>query len=190
MPMLAFATWQELETQLGVTFTPEDQAQATSLLESASSYLRGVIGQNVYPQSTATFTAWPDMSGRVDLPQWPVVSVSSVERDGAAIDFKYRPGYALVEGDEPVDVTFTYGVAEPPAELNRVTLVLASQALQSLELTGALTSGGLSSVSIDDFRAAFADGGSSTGVALPELQQKALRRQFGRGDVVIVEAYT
>lgn len=188
--MVAFATWQELETQLGVTFTAEEQAQATSLLESASSYIRGVIGQNVFPQETVTFTAWPDLSGRVDLPQWPVVDVSLVEDGGEAVDFKYRPGFVLVGRRDMVDVTFTYGVTDAPEELKRTALVLGAQALQSLELTGGLTAGGLSSVSIDDFRAAFADGGSSTGIALPKLQQDSLRRMFGRGDVAMVEAYT
>ena len=188
--MVAFATYEDLEKALKVTFPAEDRGQATELLEAASSYLRFVIGQNVYPQDTVTFTGWPDLSGRVDLPQWPVASVGAVQQDGVDVEYRFRPGFVLVGDHEPVDVTFTYGTAEAPEELRRVTVVLAAQALQSLELTGSLTAGGLSSVSIDDFRAAFAEGGSSTGIALPKLQQDALRRAFGRGDVSIVEAYT
>lgn len=187
--MAAFATYQDLERALRVTFSDEDREQATELLEAASAYLRFVIGQNVYPRATITFTDWPDLSGRVDLPQWPVASIDSVERAGVEISWGYRPGFVLVDGQEPVDVTFTYGTVEPPDELRRVTVVLAAQALQSLELTGSLTAGGLSSVSIDDFRAAFANGGAETGVALPALQQAALRRAFGRGDMSMVEAY-
>lgn len=187
--MAAFATYQDLEKALNITFPEGDREQAAELLEAASSYLRFVIGQNVYPQETVTFTGWPDLSGRVDLPQWPVVSVGSVQQDGVDVSYRYRPGFILVGDHEPVDVTFTYGTTDAPEELRRVTVVLAAQALQSLELTGSLTSGGLSSVSIDDFRAAFADGGASTGVALPPLQQAALRRAFGRGDVSMVEAY-
>ena len=186
--MEAFATSDDLATLLNVEYTEPEAARVTALLESASDYLRGVIGQDVYPRRTATYTAYPSF-GREDLPQWPVVSVDAIAVEGAPVPFKYRPGYVLVDADE-CDITFTFGYGEAPRELNRLACVLASQALQSLELTGALTSGGLSSVSIDDFRAAFADGGASTGIALPSLQQASIRRQFGQGGMTMVEAYT
>lgn len=186
--MEAFATVEDLEALLNVEYDDAEAARVTALLESASGYLRGVIGQDVFPRRTATYTAYPSF-GREDLPQWPVVSVDAVTDGGVSVPFKYRPGYVLVDREE-CDVTFTFGYSEPPDELKRLTCVLASQALQSLEMTGSLTAGGLSSVSIDDFRAAFADGGASTGVALPELQQASIRRQFGRGGMTIVEAFT
>lgn len=187
--MTAFATVAELEALLKTTYVGDDIAQVEALLDAASDHLRFVIGQDVFPVTTSTYTAYP-MFGREDLPQWPVVEVVSVQRDSADVPFTYRPGFVLVRGDEPCDVTFTWGVAEPPAELNRLTLVLAAQALQMFETTGALSAGGLSSLAIDDFRAAFADGGSETGISLSPHAEKSIKKAFGRGDVHVLEAYT
>ncbi|MEI3845323.1 MULTISPECIES: hypothetical protein [unclassified Microbacterium] len=187
--MTAFATVEDLEALLKTTYEGADRVQVKALLEAASGHLRFVIGQDVYPVTTSTYTAYPTF-GREDLPQWPVVAVSSVKRDGMDVPFTYRPGFIMVGSDEPVDVTFTWGVASPPEELKRLTLVLAAQALQMFETTGALSAGGLSSLSIDDFRAAFADGGSETGISLSPHAEKSIRRAFGRGDVTVVEAYT
>lgn len=186
--MTAFATYQELATALNTEFGDEKK-QAIMLLEAASDHLRHVIGQDVYPQTTSTYTAYPTF-GREELPQWPVVAVVSVQRDGVDVPYLYRPGYIVVADDDPVDVTFTWGVASPPPELKRLTIALAAQALQMLETTGALTAGGLSSLAIDDFRAAFADGGEQTGISLSPHAEKSVRKVWGRGDVTVVEAHT
>jgi hypothetical protein len=116
-----------------------------------------------------------------------VVSVGAVQRDGADIDYTYRPGFILVSGDEPCEVTFTWGYKTAPPELVRLACVLVSQALLPLENDLGLTAGGLSSVSIDDFKLAWADAGASSGMALTEHAEKAIRRQFGRGDIGTVE---
>ena len=187
--MTAFATADDLEALLNTTYAGDDRTQVEALLEAASDHLRFVIGQDICPVTTTTYTAYPTF-GREDLPQWPVVRVDSVQRDGADVSFTYRPGFIMVGSDDPVDVTFTWGVAEAPPELKRLTLVLAAQALQMFETTGALSAGGLSSLGSDDFRAAFADGGEGTGIALSEHAERSVRRRFGRGDVQIVEAHT
>lgn len=188
--MVAFATVADLEAALNKTFVGDELTQAESLLDAASDHLRFVIGQQVFPRQTSTYVAYPSF-GREDLPQWPVVDGSiTVERDLVPVDFKYRPGYIVVSSDDPVDVTFTWGFDTAPPELKRLAVVLAAQALQMFEMTGGLTGGGLSSLSIDDFRAAFADGGSETGIALTKHAERSIRQRFGRGDVGIVEAYT
>lgn len=184
--MVAFAVADDVAARLNRTLTSAEEDWVTVLLEDASAYLRGVIGQEVYPVVVSTFTAWPD-SGRVDLPQWPVVSVDTVERDAVAVDYTYRPGYITVDCDDPVDVTFTWGVAVVPPLLVSFACVLVSQAVLAVETSGSLTFGGLSSVALDDFRAAFADGGSSSGMVLPPIQEAMIRAQFGRGDVTVVE---
>lgn len=187
--MTAFATVDDLEVLLKTSYEGDDISQVDALLEAASDHLRFVIGQEVYPRSTSTYTAYPTF-GREDLPQWPVVSVDAVERDGVPVEFRYRPGFILVSSDDPVDVTFTWGFDVVPGELKRLTTVLAAQALQMFEVTGALSGGGLSSLSIDDFRAAFANGGETTGISLTKHAERSIRNTFGRGDVGIVEAYT
>ncbi|MEK6310293.1 MAG: hypothetical protein V4737_06705 [Curtobacterium sp.] len=177
--MDAFASVDELGTRLGRVFPDEQKPQITQLLEDASTYLRDdVIGQQVYPPRTATFTAWPD-NGWIDLPQQPVTAVTAVTRAGNAIPFEWRPGVVRVDGDAPADVTFSYGYENPPESLKRWTCVLVSQTLTTLELNLGLTAGGLSSVGIDDFRAAFADGGASTGMELSQANQDRLRAQWG-----------
>jgi hypothetical protein len=185
--MTAFAEFSDLQALLGDKITEGQQEQVEALLEAASAHLRHIIGQNVYPQETVTYEAYPSF-GREDLPQWPVVRVDAVKRGGVDVDYTYRPGFVMVSGDDPVDITFTYGVADAPAELKRLTCVLAAQALQMLATTGALTAGGLSSLGIDDFRAAFADAGEGTGISVPKHVEAGLRRRFGRGGVDVIEA--
>lgn len=186
--MVAFATAAELGSRLNRTFTPGAETEwIDGLLADASDHLRKVIGQQVYPQTTSEYTAYPS-GGRVDLPQWPVVEVVSVERDGMAIDYTYRPGFVMVNGDDPCDVTFTWGYSEVPNELVRLACVLVSSTLLPLEAQLGLTAGGLSSVAIDDFKLAWADAGAQSGMALTEHAEKAVRDQFGQGGVLVMES--
>jgi hypothetical protein len=183
----AFATAAELGARLNRTFTPgAETAWITTLLEDASTHLRTVIGQQVFPRQTVTYTAYPS-AGREDLPQYPVVSIGSVQRAAADIEYSYRPGFIMVDGDEPCDVTFTFGWVVPPDELKRLACVLVSSALLPLENKLGLTAGGLSSVAIDDFKLAWADAGEQSGMSLTSHAEASIRKQFGRGDVGIVE---
>ena len=177
--MEAFATVEEFAARLNRTFTTEEETWITTLLEDASTFLReDVIGLQVFPQETVTFSAWPDGLGEVVLPQQPVVSVDAVELDGVEIDFEYRDGVVTVDECEEVEVTFTFGYAVAPAGLRRWACVLVSQALVPLELNLGLTVGGLSSVALDDFKAAFADGGEGTGMSLSDRNIALIRRQY------------
>lgn len=184
--MVAFATAAELAARLQRTFTTDEVAWVDELLEDATGFLQSVIGQEVYPQRAVTFVAYPS-AGRVDLPQWPVVSVDAVERDGVAIEYTYRPGFLMVAGDDPVDVTYTFGYPTVPRELARLTCVLVSQVMLTVEAKLGLTAGGLSSVALDDFKLAFADAGAMSGMSLTPHAEAAVRRQFGQGDMHVVE---
>ena len=185
--MVAFATAAELGLKLNRTFTPgAETAWINGLLADASEYLRKVIGQQVYPQTTSEYTAYPS-GGRVDLPQWPIVAVVSVKRDGADIDYLYRPGFIMVTGDDPCDVKFTWGYADAPNELVRLACVLVSQTLLPLEAKIGLTAGGLSSVAIDDFKLAWADAGAQSGMTLTEHAEAAVKQQFGQGGILVME---
>lgn len=180
----AFATYQDLEARLNRVFTVGEQEWITTLLEDASTYLReDVIGLQVYPQSTVTFTAYP-VNGEIVLPQQPAQSVGAVTVDGAAVEYRLRDGVLYLSGvddDDEVSVTFTFGYALPPDGLKRWACVLVSQALVPLELNLGLTVGGLSSVALDDFRAAFADGGAETGMTLSDRNIALIRRQYNSG---------
>lgn len=185
--MDAFALYTDLENRLKRTFTvPAESDWITTLLQDASTYLRGIIGQNVYPRTESEYTDYPT-AGRIDLPQFPVIEITSVQRDNVDVDYTYRPGYITVTGDDPVDITYTWGYATAPDELKRLTCVLVSGALLTLEQSIGLTAGGLSSVQLDDFKLAWADAGASSGMVLPDIQAAAVKAQFGKGGFTIVE---
>lgn len=172
--MDAFATTEQLGDLLGREFVGDEAVQATALLEVASDHIRAVVGQDIYPQRRVTFKAWPDVDGRVDLPQFPVVEVHTVSGG-----FEYDGEAVHAHSSGPVDIEFTYGYISPPSFVSSLTCVLASQALKMLELGLGMTAGGLSSVGIDDFRAAFADAGEQTGIALTPRNEALLRERFG-----------
>lgn len=179
--MTAFATHDDLATKMKRTFTLGEQEWVTSLLEDAASFLRGCMGRaTVYPVTTSTFPAWPQ-GGRVDLPQPFVVSVDAVTRgeDEDPLDFRRREDAVYVDGDDECAVTFTYGLTEPPADLVGLNCALVSSQVGLVEADLGLQIGGLSSVSLDDFKVAFADGGALTGLALPDPQLRYLRDAYG-----------
>lgn len=183
--MDAFATYADLEARLNRTFSVEERPWITTLLEDASTYLRDeVIGLQVYPQSQATYTAYPNQY-QVVLPQQPLISVDAVSRNGAPIAYTLRDGVLFLNDNDAVDVTFTYGYAVAPENLKRWTCVLVSQVLTTLEMKLGLTVGGLSSVSIDDFRVSFADGGADTGMQLSDRNIALIRAQYATGTHVV-----
>lgn len=185
--MTAFATAAELGVKLNRTFAVgAETAWVDSLLADASDHLRSVIGQQVYPVTTSEYVAYPS-GGRVDLPQWPVVSVTSVKRLGVVIDYTYRPGFVMVAGDDPCDVMFTWGYTAVPNELKRLACVLVSSALLPLEQKLGLTAGGLSSIAIDDFKIAWADAGEQSGMTLTAHAEAAIKQQFGQGGIHVLE---
>ena len=185
----AFAAYSDLESRLNRTFTTAERTWITALLGDASTYLRNLVSQQIYPQSVVTYTDYPQQ-GRVDLPQYPVVSVTSVQRDGVDVYYKYRPGYLFCIGsDDPVDITYTYGFATVPDLCVSMACVLVSSALLTLEAGIGLTAGGLSSAALDDFKVAWADAGASSGMVLPEAQEEMFCRQFGRGSTSVVGPY-
>lgn len=186
--MVAFATAADLGKRLKRTFASGSETEwIDELLADATAHLQSVIGQKVYPRTTSEYVAYPS-GGRVDLPQWPVVEIVSVKRDGAPVDYTYRPGFIMVNGDDPVDVKFTWGHHAVPDELKRLACVLVSSALLPLEQKLGLTAGGLSSVAIDDFKLAWADAGAQSGMALTPHAEAAIREQFGQGSVHVAES--
>lgn len=187
--MVAFATSEDLGARMKRVFTEDEAEWLDGLLADATAYLQDQIGQLVYPTQTVTFSDWPS-AGWLDLPQWPVVSVDAVRRDGAGVVYEERPGRVRVAGCEKVDVTFTFGYTECPRTLVALCCSLVSQQLLLVEAGLGLSIGGLSSVALDDFKLAFADGGEGTGLTLPKVTIDGLRETYGRGTVFQVETIT
>lgn len=179
---MVFAKADDLGTRMKREFSDEEAAWLDELLADATAYLQREIGQMVAPRQTVTFSDWPS-AGWVDLPQWPVVSVDAVTRDGRPVRFEERPGRIRVGDDEKLDVTFTFGRSSVPRDLVSLTCALVSQQIVLIEANLGLSVGGLSSVALDDFKIAFADGGEGTGLTLPKITIDGLRQAYGRGTV-------
>ena len=184
-----FAVAADLGTRMKRELTLDEVLWIDELLADATAYLQREIGQLLYPRQTVTFKDWPS-AGWVDLPQWPVISVDGVTRGGASVMFEERLGRVRVSGDAAVDVTFTFGYSDSPRDLTALCVALVSQQILLVEAGLGLSIGGLSSVALDDFKIAFADGGEGTGLTLPKVTLDGLRQKFGRGTVTQVETVT
>jgi hypothetical protein len=182
--MAAFASASDLEARLGRTFSSSEEEQVVALLDDAAALMRGVMRNQVYPATQATYVAYPS-GGRVDLPQDFVVSVDAVEREGVAVEYTQREDTVIVDCDEAVDITFTFGLDDPPADLVGINCAIVSSALLTAQAGLGLNAGGLSSVAIDDFRYAFADGGSSAGMTITPHLRDYLVARYGRSAWVV-----
>lgn len=182
--MTAFATYTDLGVRMKRTFTAAEQPWATALLEDAAALMRGVMRNQVYPPAQSVYVAYP-VGGRVDLPQGFIRSVDAVTRNGVAVKFTRSQDSISVDGDVPVTVTFTYGLPTAPFDLIGINCALASGAILTVEAGLGLTAGGLSSVAIDDFKAAFADAGAQSGMALTDATKAYLIEHYGRSGWVV-----
>lgn len=193
---MAFATADDLEARLGVTFTPSETTQADAFLDDATAYLQAEIGQLI-EAGTATYTTRWRGDGPIRLPQSPVTGITSVELNGAATtDFDFIDQELHLQGwwggetrfDGPwtgtyidVTVTFTYGYAAVPAELKTWALALASQMMASAA-GGSLGMPSVRSETIDDYSVSYVTDGSNMSLPAPILDR--LRARYGQGAYV------
>lgn len=187
--MEAFATPKDLADRMKRTFTPEEQAWVATLLGDAAAFLRGVAGASIYPVQTSTFTAYP-MGGRVDMPQSYIVSIGPVKLADTetAVNFARFEDSIYVYSTATIDITFTYGLAEAPADLVGLNCGIVSGQIGLVEADLGLQIGGLSSVALDDFKIAFADGGAGTGLTLPVPQLQYIHDTYGTSGWVVGSA--
>lgn len=175
-----FATIDDLERRLGgVTFAVDvaTQSQVQAALEDASAHLRTeIIGAQVFPQSEVATTVTGH--GPRDTWQAPVFPVTDVAVDGEAVELDEDGMMPLPAGRHTI--TYTVGYQNPPDVLVSWTCVLASQALDLVDKFGALGASGVSSMAIDDFKIAYADGGDKTQFYVPAQAAESLRSTFGR----------
>lgn len=187
--MTAFATYVDLGLRLNKDFTA-DHAWVDALLGDAAEFMRGNMnGNQVYPSSRSTYTAYP-VEGRVTLPQTMVTSIDSVvsPTTSLAVAFTARQGIVYLTCDDPVNITFTYGLTTAPADLVNINCALVSQQMITVLANLGLNAGGLSSASIDDFKLAFANGGDGAGLSLTPSTLQYLERRYG-SQAWVVKAY-
>jgi len=157
----------------------------TLLLEDAAALMRGVMRNQVYPSRSSSYLVYP-VGGRVALPQSFVRSVDSiVDANGLPVAFTLVQDTVCVSSDVPITITFTYGLAAAPSDLVGINCALVGQVLLTINAGLGLNAGGLSSVAIDDFKAAFADGGVGTGMSLSANTEQYLIDHYGRSSWVV-----
>lgn len=183
--------------EVGASIPAGKDDVAARLLEDASAHIRDLIGQRVWPAGQSTITLWAGSGPQwLDIPLVPLISVDSVTVQDIPTfpsgDTSAVPAQVIqfdqsirVCGPARVTVTATHGFSEPPADLVSWACVLASQALQVVTELGALGSGQVASVAIDDYRKSFvADGSARDPFGVPDRVVDRWRASFGGGAVV------
>lgn len=184
--MASFATVADLELATKrPPYAGADILWVTELLAQASAHLRTVLGWQVFPQSTASYRTVLRACEHYTLPSQPSQLVSVVI-DGASVEtHEYDGGFMPTQGGLAT-VTFTAGYATAPVSLKSWTIVLATQVIDTITKLGLLSSGGLSSVAIDDFKMVWAQSeDSSSGYGIPKSVADRLRAEFTMGGAVV-----
>ncbi len=165
-------------------------SDAQRALDVASSAIRDAAGAVIGPSQTSTITIRrPGCESLLRLPA-PIVSVASVSVDGSAVtdyvlddEGLYRCGGWA--GDE-LEVTYTHGLAEVPADIVSMCTGLAVAWLLHRD-GGGSSSPGVKSVKIDDGAEAYTDeaAGQVSPVFIPDVTRQWLRARFGSAVAVV-----
>lgn len=176
-----FATATDLAAALKRTFTPEESEWATARLAAATEFMRGHMGGvHIAPVRTSTYTAYP-VAGKVQIRQPYVHSIDAVIYQGQPAAFtRYQDTIKLQAFNaDAVDVTFTHGLAEVPADLKELCIGMVASQVKAVESGLGMSIGGLSSLQLDDFKVGFADGGDKTGLYLADHHIRYLQQRYG-----------
>lgn len=177
-----FATRADLETTLKTSFTdPDEQVQVDSLLDQASDHLRDeVLGWQVYPPATASYTARLRCGELHMLPSQPATLTSVVWMDdGTTADVRLVAGGFRPDSTGDATITFQAGYAVAPGSLKSWAVALAAQALAHLKQLGVPIADAYSSVGIDDFKVVWNQQGQN-GWGIPPTTAEVLRNQFSQ----------
>lgn len=178
--MSRFAEVTDLQKRTKVTYTGADIAWVEQLLDDASNELRRVIGWQVSPATAVSYTTKLYAGDFNSLPVQPVQSAPTVVMDGSTVEIEFYDGGFTVPCDGIATVTFTAGYASPPLDLQTWCCVLAQQVIDAIKKLGLLGPGGLSSVSIDDFKLVWTqDGQTGGGYTLPARTEASLKESYG-----------
>ena len=187
---MAFATFGDLEDRLRVTFTAEEQAQATALLDLATELIKAEADQTIDQVTNDSITVDGTGTGRLVLPEWPVTSVASVTADGTLLtfadDYKWtlrgvllRVGAVWVYDIGNVAVVYTHGYSVTPPALTSVCVEMAARAW-STPASGAVTQESIGSYSVSYDTA----GEAVRGLELKESERRVVA-DFGRVRVLV-----
>jgi hypothetical protein len=191
--LTSFATSDDLATRLGLSFSEPEATRADELLTDASDEIRSEFG-TISVVTDDVFTRPGTTDERIELPEVPVIAVTSVELDGAPISDWYQVGNAIVRGRhltvidgigsgygwlrsfgseaQTLTITYTHGYETVPARVKNITVemvvrVWVNPASVIQENVG----------STETTFAPYAD--PPRGLQLTDSERRSLRRLFG-----------
>lgn len=194
--MSPLATIADLEGMLGRVLEADELPSVEQVLVSASEAVREASGQ-LFTRLTTTIALPATSSGRIRLPQQPVVAVTDVTIAGEPVDGWRFVGGELWHGHgwgrlpEDVTVTYTHGYTETPRPVRDLVLALALAAGRRLEDEGMLgATPGIRQESISNNAHAITYGSDvETPVSvfdLPARTRMWLRDAYGAGTAAVV----
>lgn len=186
-------------TARGVTVADSEETAVAAFLDTASAIVRDAAGGPI-SQTTATVTLEGTPAERLHLPSQPVTDVATVILDGASVlDYRLTnnvlwrvDGWQSGCGPSLVDVTYTAGYTEVPADIVDLVCRLAARQLVAYRESGdgtGLADRVLFQERIGDYSRMFANGAvdkSFSDVELPAYLRARLAARFGASGAVVV----
>ncbi len=172
-----------------------DEGLVAALLASASSAVREAAGCSI-TTTTGSVTLTPHGERWLGLPGYAITAVSAVAIDGTAVtDYTlangalYRErGWGYTHKPAFVNVTYTQGLAECPADIVDLVVSLVAAGVARAE-DGYNPQRGVSSERIDDYQRSFTRGEDEVvaPMELPVSTRQWLSERFGGGTYVTRE---
>lgn len=179
-----FAAVADLQARTKVVYAGADIDWVQSILNDASAHLRDILGWQVFPAISASYTTKLQAGMFHRFPQSPAsgASTSYLDNSGpipaapAMFDGGFVPSKSGI-----ATVTFTAGYSIAPPSLVSWSCVLAAQVIDAVTKLGMLGNGGLSSVAIDDFKLVWSQSVENGlgGYTLPDRVVAQLRASYG-----------
>jgi hypothetical protein len=180
MALAPLATLADMAAR-GVAVSVDEAPAVAVYLDVASTLVRDAAGSPV-SQVTSVVTL-EGSGGRLHLPGKPVTAVSAVSIDGVAVsDWKLLSGAlarscGFPDGSE-VEVTYTHGLAEVPADIVDLVCRLAGQELLALR-NGEVAARPTKSERIGDYAITYDTDVYSGAMVLTDFQRARLAARFG-----------
>lgn len=190
MALPPLATVEQLEARLG---HPVDAVRAAALLDDASAVVRNYTRQTITRVENDRFTVQYSR-GRVRLPEKPADEPTLVERaDGSGViphvswwwsglgEVEFYNSTLIANGPfyrhamRAVTITYSHGYPEVPADIVAVVCQMVARVID-----GSVSSPGLRSEAIDDYKADLGGGLSSGTIALVPEETRTLDRYKSR----------
>ncbi len=180
---------------LGLVVDEEELPIVQSYLLVASAAVREAAGSPI-SQTVSTVRVEGERGQRLQLPGSPVTAVDAVVVDGRAVtDWRLRSDRLWRFGgwggqDEPseVEVTYTHGLPEAPADIVDLVGRLVAGALASYRADDGGASLGtqvVTSERIGDYAVTYGGDGLATDMELPGYLRERLAARFGGGVSVL-----